>query len=135
MSNKIDVVSCHCQSEYWNLSFRVADVTVRNFSVLIGQSHESEPMSLSQLQNNYTVNQMVRNHSLNNIALIFWLTASVIDRCVCLSRQWDSEFNVFCSQAHAAYKCKANKVQSIDQADLSEECSIYVINWKEKILK
>jgi len=103
--------------------------------MLVGQTHESEPTSLPQSQNNHTVNQTVRNHSLNNIALIFWPAASVIGRCARLSRQWDSEFDVFCSQAHAAYKCKVNKVQSVDQADLSRECSICVINWKEKILK
>ncbi len=78
---------------------------------------------------------MIRNHSLNNIKLIFWPAASVIDECAHLSRQWNSEFDVFCSQAHVAYKCKTNKVQSVDQADLSRECLIHVINWKEKILK
>ncbi len=78
---------------------------------------------------------MIRNHSLDNIALIFWLTTSIIDECVHLSRQWDSEFNVLCSQAHAAYIHKTDKVQSVDQADLSKECLIHVINWKEKILK
>jgi len=35
---------------------------------------------------------------------------------------------VFGSQAHAAYKYKTDKVQSVDQADLSEECSVCVIN-------
>ncbi len=135
MSNKTDVVSCQYQSEYQNSRSRVTDTAVQNLSALIEQTHRSEPVSLSQSQHNYTVNQMIRNHSLDNIALIFWLTASVIGECAHLSRQWDSEFDVFCSQTHAAYKCKANKVQSIDQADLSKECSIYVINWKEKILK
>ncbi len=135
MSNKTDIVSHHCQSEYQNLSFRVAVMAVQNLPALVEQTHRSEPASLSQSQNNYTVNQTVRNHSLDNIALIFWLTASVIDRCAHLSRQWDSEFDVFCSQTRAAYKCKTNKVQSVDQADLSRECSIHVINWKEKILK
>jgi hypothetical protein len=38
----------------------------------------------------------------------------------------------FCNQVCAVYKCKTDKVQ---QADLSRECLIYVINWKEKILK
>ncbi len=135
MSNKTDVVSCHYQSEYWNSRFRVVNVTVQNLSTLIEQTHESETASLPQSQHNYTVNQMIRNHSLNNIALIFWSAASVIDECAHLSRQWDSEFDVFCSQTCAAYKCKADKVQSVDQADLSKECSIHVINWKEKILK
>ncbi len=135
MSNKINVVSCHYQSEYQNLRFRIAGAAVWNLSALVEWSHESEPISLSQSQHNYTVNQTIRNYSFNNIALIFQSTASVIRRCVCLSRQWDSEFDVFHSQACAAYKCKTDKVQPIDQADLSKECSIYVINWKEKILK
>jgi hypothetical protein len=134
MSNKTDVVSCHYQSEYWNSRSRVADSSTK-FADVSRTNSQSEPTSLSQSQNNHTVNQMIRNHSLNNIALIFWSTASVIDRCAHLSRQWDSEFDVFCSQAHAAYKCKTDKVQSVDQADLSKECSIHVINWKEKILK
>ncbi len=110
-------------------------MTVQNLPALIEWTHRSEPTSSPQSQNNYTVNQTVRNHSLNNIALIFWPAASVISRCACLSRQWDSEFDVFCSQARVTYKCKANKVQPVDQADLSRECSIHVINWKEKILK
>ncbi len=103
--------------------------------MLVEQTHESEPASLSQSQCNYTVNQMIRNHSLDNITLIFQSAASVIGECAHLSRQWDSEFDVFCSQARVAYKCKTDKVQSVDQADLSRECSIHVINWKEKILK
>ncbi len=135
MSNKTDVVSCHYQLKYWNLRSRVIDTVVQNLSTLVKQTHRSEPASLSQSQHDYTVNHTIRNHSLDNIALIFWLTASVIDRCACLLRQWDSEFNVFCSQAHAEYKHKANKVQPVDQADLSKDCSICVINWKEKILK
>ena len=135
MSNKTDAVTCHYQSKYWNSRSRVAGTAVQNLSTLIKQTHESEFASLSQSQHDYTVNQTIKNHSLNNIALIFWSAASVIDECALLSRWWDSEFNVFCSQAHAAYKCKANKVQSVDQEDLSKECSIHVINWKEKILK
>ena len=135
MSNKTDVVSCHYQSKYWNLRSKVADTVVQNLSTSVKQTHRSEPASLSQSQHNYTVNQMIRNQSLNDITYIFWSTASVIDECVCLSRQWDSEFDVFCSQTCVAYKCKTDKVQSVDQANLSRECSIYVINWKEKILK
>jgi hypothetical protein len=73
-----DWCCCHCQSEYWNSSSRVAGVTVQNLPALIEWTHRSEPTSSPQSQNNYTVNQTVRNHSLNNIALIFWPAASVI---------------------------------------------------------
>jgi len=71
MSNKTDVVFCHYQSQYQNSRFRVADATVQNLPMLVEQTHRSEPTSSSQSQHNYTVNQMIRNHSLNNIALIF----------------------------------------------------------------
>jgi len=71
MSNKIDVVSCHYQSEYQNSRFRVTDTVVQNLSALIEQTHRSELASLSQSQHNHTVNQMIKNHSLDNIALIF----------------------------------------------------------------
>jgi len=89
-------------------------VTVQNLLTLIEQTHKFEPASLSQSQHNHTVNQTIRNHSLNNIALIFWSATSVIDECAHLSRQWDSEFDVFCSQAYVTYKCKTDKVQSVD---------------------
>jgi len=71
MSNKTDVVSCHYQSEYQNSRFRVADTAVQNLSALVKQTHRSELASLSQSQHDYTVNQMIRNHSLNDITLIF----------------------------------------------------------------
>ena len=71
MSNKTDVVSHHCQSKYQNSSSRVVSAAVRNLPALIEQTHGSEPTSLPQSQNNHTANQMIRNHSLDNIALIF----------------------------------------------------------------
>jgi hypothetical protein len=43
MSNKTDVVSHHCQSEYWNSSSRVANAAVQNLPALVEQTHESEP--------------------------------------------------------------------------------------------
>ncbi len=100
--------------KYWNSRSRVASAAVWNLPMSVKQTHESEPASSSQSQHDHTVNQMIRNHSLDNIALIFWLTASVIGECVRLSRQWDSEFNVFCSQVCVAYKCKTDKVQPVD---------------------
>jgi hypothetical protein len=54
---------------------------VQNLPTLVEQTHRSEPTSLSQSQHDHTVNQMIRNHSLDNIALIFWSTASVIEMC------------------------------------------------------
>ncbi len=85
------------------------------FLVIISQNIEIQDLGLpmqqyTQSQHNYTAHLMIRNHSLDNIALIFWSTASVIGECMRLSRQQDSEFDVFHSQAQAAYKCKANKV-------------------------
>ncbi len=84
--------------------------------MLIEQTYRSELTSLSQSQNDHIINQTIQNHSLDNIALIFWSTASIIGRCAHLSRQWDSEFDVFCSQARATYKCKADKVQSVESS-------------------
>jgi len=71
MSNKTDVVSCHCQLKYQNLSSRVTDATVQNLSMLVEQTHRSESTNLPQSQNNHTVNQTVRNHSLDDITLVF----------------------------------------------------------------
>ena len=87
MSNKTDAVSHHYQSEYRNLRSRVASAVIQNLPALVERTHGSEPTSLPQSQNDHTVNLMIRNHSLDNIALIFQLTASVIGRCACLSRQ------------------------------------------------
>jgi hypothetical protein len=64
------------------LRSRVVSAAVQNLSALVEQTHRSEPTSLSQSQNNHTVNQTIRNHSLDNIALIFWSAASVIQMCV-----------------------------------------------------
>ena len=114
MSNKTDVVSHHYQSEYQNARFKVADTVMQNLLTLIKWTCESESVRSSQLSDDYTISQMIKNHSLDNKALIFWLTASVINECVCLSRQWDSEFDVFHNQVCATYKCKADKVQLVD---------------------
>jgi hypothetical protein len=43
------------------------------FPALIEQTHESELQVCHSHKHDYTVNQTIRNHSLNNIALIFWL--------------------------------------------------------------
>jgi len=71
MSNKTDIVSHYCQSEYQNSSSRVVNMTVQNLPVLKEQTHRFEPVSSSQSQHDHTVNQTVRNHSLDDITLIF----------------------------------------------------------------
>jgi hypothetical protein len=113
MSNKTDVVSHHYQSEYQNARFKVADRM--HLLTLIKWTCESESVRSSQLSDDHTISQMIRNHSLDNKALIFWLTASVINECVCLSRQWDSEFDVFTIRSVLHTNARQIKVQLVDK--------------------
>jgi hypothetical protein len=85
------------------------------FLVIISQNIEIQDLGLpmqqyTQSQHNYTAHLMIRNHSLDNIALIFWSTASVIGECMRLSRQQDSEFDVFTVRLRLHTNAKANKV-------------------------
>ena len=80
------------------------------------------------------------NKSLNTLHWIllhmfFWSSSSIIDECVRLLKRWNLKFDVAQYQMSAAYKWKTNKMQFIDWADFSEDCSEWITNWKKQILK
>ena len=78
---------------------------------------------------------MTDHSTLNTITHVFWSSSSIIDECVRLLKRWNFKFDVVQYQMSATYKWKMNKMQSVNWADFSRNCSEWVINWKEWILK
>jgi hypothetical protein len=119
MSNKTDVVSCHYQSEYQNSRSRVvsqqykfADVNRTNsqvwtckFVTVTTQSHSQSDDQKPQFRQ-YSTYILINCFSYRQMCT-FIKTMRL--------RIW-----CFLQSGPCAYKCKTDKVQSVDQADLSK---------------
>ncbi len=113
---------------------RVVHAGLRVEAGLWDRAHGSRPASSHDDGEESMMNQDIKTSNLDSIACVFRPATPIIGGGARLSKRWDSEYDVFRNQIHAAYKRKADKIQLVDQADSSGDCLTRITDWKQKIL-